>query len=126
MWRQKSRINWLQQGDLNTNFFHRAVKIRAKRNAIHGANLGEKGAALPKALKQKVFYHFRKQFSCKNRNWDAIFNLEFSKISSKEAEELENPFTLEEIKEAIWSCENSKAPGSDGFNAFFFKNVGIY
>lgn len=34
---------------------------------------------------------------------------------------LEEPFSLKEIKEAVWYCDDSKALGLDGFNLFFFK-----
>ena len=32
--RQKSRINWLAEGDLNTTYFHRMCQVRASYNAI--------------------------------------------------------------------------------------------
>jgi hypothetical protein len=33
-WRQRSRINWLQHGDMNTRFFHHTTKDRRRRNKI--------------------------------------------------------------------------------------------
>jgi len=30
--------------------------------------------------------------------------------------------TEEEMKEAVWMCEGSKSPGSDGFNFNFIKH----
>ncbi|KAL4386499.1 hypothetical protein GQ457_09G030020 [Hibiscus cannabinus] len=36
IWRQKSRVTWLKEGDMNTEFFHRTAKIRSMRNVITG------------------------------------------------------------------------------------------
>ncbi|KAJ8643918.1 hypothetical protein MRB53_005666 [Persea americana] len=33
-WKQKSRVNWLQEGNRNTKFFHLASKIRGSKNRI--------------------------------------------------------------------------------------------
>lgn len=34
---------------------------------------------------------------------------------------LEKPFSLEELKDAIWDCDGDKTPGPDGFSLEFFK-----
>ncbi|XP_057734532.1 uncharacterized protein LOC130949963 [Arachis stenosperma] len=39
----------------------------------------------------------------------------------EEATELEMMPTTEEIKEAVWDCESTKTPGSDGYNMNFIK-----
>ena len=36
MWRQRSRISWMQSGDRNTRFFHEKVSARYKKNLIEG------------------------------------------------------------------------------------------
>lgn len=38
LWRQKSRVNWLNHGDRNTHFFHMATMVRRKRNKIEALN----------------------------------------------------------------------------------------
>ena len=34
LWRQSSRVLWLEVGDRNTNFFHRSTSIHKRRNMI--------------------------------------------------------------------------------------------
>ena len=39
--RQKSRINWLREGDLNTLFFHRICHVRSSYNAIELSSMAQ-------------------------------------------------------------------------------------
>lgn len=45
----------------------------------------------------------------------------FPQISVEDNAALTVPFTMEEIKEAVWSCEEERSPGPDGFNFTFYK-----
>ena len=36
IWRQRSRISWMQSGDRNTRFFHEKALVRYKNNFIEG------------------------------------------------------------------------------------------
>lgn len=46
-------------------------------------------------------------------NLDGIY---FKEISEAESEFLAAPFSMEELEEAVWSCEGSKSLGPDRFN----------
>ena len=43
------------------------------------------------------------------------------RITREEAAELEVMPSPEKIREAVWDCESSKTPGSDGYNMNFIK-----
>ncbi|KAK9074986.1 hypothetical protein SSX86_003305 [Deinandra increscens subsp. villosa] len=47
---------------------------------------------------------------------------DFKRISRSQASELIKDFSAEELKEVVWNCAPSKAPGLDGFNIKFFKH----
>ena len=40
-WRQKSRIQWLKEGDKNTKFFHRTANANRHHNCIESITYGE-------------------------------------------------------------------------------------
>ncbi|KAG8479491.1 hypothetical protein CXB51_029692 [Gossypium anomalum] len=110
IWRQKSRMTWLKDRDSNTAFFHRAVKIKAKRKFVHGMKTGNSWYSEPKELKKKMFNFFRDHFSYPSKKWKMDMVLKFNRLKEVEALKLEVPFCMEEIKEAVWSCDENKAP----------------
>ncbi|KAH1038448.1 hypothetical protein J1N35_040191 [Gossypium stocksii] len=112
-WRQKSRLTWFKEGDSNTAFFHRAVKFKVKRKIIFGMRIGNSWISKPKELKEKVFNFFRNHFSCSSRRWGLDLALKFKRLKDAEVLSLEIFFSMKEIKEAAWSCDENKAPGPD-------------
>ncbi|TYG88300.1 hypothetical protein ES288_A12G011200v1 [Gossypium darwinii] len=122
LWRQKSRMMWLKEGDANTKFFHRAVKIKAKRRTIYRMKIGNAWCNNPRELKKRVYEFFKNHFKGRWRRWRMEMDLNFKRLKGTKVEQLEEPFSREEIREAVWSCEELKAPGPDGFNMCFFRN----
>ncbi|KAF3567732.1 hypothetical protein DY000_02018584 [Brassica cretica] len=57
---QKSRINWLREGDLNTTYFHRICQVRASYNAIRSF-LTASGILItdPLQMSQLAIAHFQ-------------------------------------------------------------------
>ena len=41
----------------------------------------------------------------------------------EQAELLESPFFMDEIRAVVWSCASHKAPGPDGINFYFYKKA---
>lgn len=51
-----------------------------------------------------------------------LLNSLFKKLSFEDACFLDQPFTFEEIKEAVWSCGGEKSSGPDGFTFKLIKH----
>ncbi|KAK3187757.1 hypothetical protein Dsin_027318 [Dipteronia sinensis] len=111
MWRQKSRVKWLKKGDKNSKFFHSMANGRRRTNLI--------GDILFDGV--RVSDPTRSHF--KNVPWQRpkIRDLNLKRLSEEERDFLERPFTIEEVQEAVSSCDGNKAPGQDGMNLNFIK-----
>ncbi|XP_057425973.1 uncharacterized protein LOC130719367 [Lotus japonicus] len=64
LWRQKSRVNWLNHGDKNTRFFHTATMVRRKRNKIEALDNGD-GTSItdPEELRFMVREFFKELYT---------------------------------------------------------------
>nr|GEX94408.1 transposon TX1 uncharacterized [Tanacetum cinerariifolium] len=63
----------------------------------------------------------REEFKEARSNRPCFSSSRFRKLSDHKACFMESHMSVEEIKEAVVGCANSKAPGSDGFNFKFIK-----
>ena len=125
--KQKARIQWLKLGDQNTNFFRKTIKARNSRNTIKAINLAN-GCRIedPENIKQEAVAHFQ-NILCSdgpstNHN-QYLDNLDGLSWSPQHLDSLNSRITHEEIKNAIFSMKDSKAPGPDGFTSLFYKKT---
>ncbi|XP_062093360.1 uncharacterized protein LOC133799353 [Humulus lupulus] len=56
------------------------------------------------------------------RVWVGVDGISWSPISSVMASFLERPFAKDEIRQAVFSCDGTKAPGPDGFSMVVYQN----
>ena len=120
-----SRIQWLKLGDQNTSFFHKSVKARNSRNTITSITL-ETGDRIedPDTIKQEVINHFQSVLG--GNLQDSIseeYQMDGLVWSSNHLDIPNSGVTHEEIKNALFSIDDSKAPGPDGFSSLFFKRA---
>lgn len=101
-------MRWLKEGDVNNVTFHRTINRGGVEIGFWG-----KGA---------VFEHFHSHFK-KREGVRLRMPMELVKawVEEKERDGLVNEFTEEEVRDAVWECEDSKSPGPDGFNFGFLK-----
>lgn len=115
---QKSKVNWLLNGEKNTRFFHRAMVKRRAANAIKKLTVGDTLLTDAVAIKAAFQCHFQERLT--ESNGEKVFDLGTTisnKLSQAQSMSLEAAFTLEEVKMALDMTDKTKAPGPDGVNA---------
>ena len=52
----------------------------------------------------------------------SVENMQFRFVSVSQGASLIKPFSLEEVKEAVWNCDSNKSPGHNGIHFGFIKD----
>ncbi|GKV36996.1 hypothetical protein SLEP1_g45072 [Rubroshorea leprosula] len=120
---EKSRKAWLNLGDANTSFFHKCIKGRWRRNEMTSIQIKGTQILCASRMMEEIASFFEDIF--KEEQWDKpkLEGVSFKQISQLENDHLVGAFSEEEIDAAVRECDSSKAPGPDGFNFVFVKNV---
>lgn len=125
--KQKARVQWLKLGDSNTHFFFHAMKERYLQDSIEILH-DENGAKLitTNDIQQKVMRFYKGLMgttALQLPSVDVAMLRAGIQVSSTDATALIQPITSHEIEAALWSIDEVKAPGIDGFNILFFKKA---
>jgi len=73
-------------------------------------------------VREAVFNHFSNHFKDPNVVRPTTLNLNFQTLSVREGADITKPFNMEELKSAVWDCDNFKCPVPDGVNFGFIKD----
>lgn len=120
-WRQRSRIQWLKDGDKNSSFFHAVTRGRRARNKFsvieneYGQNFYEEDHIVDAF---SLFYQH--MFSTGNTDASSVVREALSpKISAETNQQLICIPNKAEVRVAVFSSHPDKAPGPDGFSAVY-------
>ncbi|RVX17539.1 hypothetical protein CK203_003885 [Vitis vinifera] len=120
-WRQKSRELWLKEGDRNTCFFHRMANAHRRNNSLDRIMINGEWLTEDQEVRKGIVNAFQNLLS-EESGWRAdIEGLHLNQLNSREAEDLEMPFSEEEIHFALTEMRGDKFPGPDGFTAVFWQ-----
>lgn len=124
--KEKSRIQWLQNGDKNLPFFHQMIKSHISKNYISKIIDGQGLIQESKEGIDNAFIHFYKELLGSAPSsaylWEHEDHFTFNTtLEESQIDLLGAGVTSEEIKAALFSMKDGKSPGPDGFPAGFFK-----
>ena len=125
---QRSRAGWLKHGDCNTGFFQAYASARRKKNMIKKLK-DENGNILEgmDILKPHIKGYFNNLFTSEVNFVDpAVINKVQTKVTDQMNDMLMAPYTADDVRKAVFSIGDLKAPGPDGLHAIFFKNIGAF
>lgn len=129
LWKQRSMVDWLKEGDLNTKYFHSRSSQRFKVNFLYKL-INKDGMCLSDkhGLRSLALYHFFDIFKTsrtdQNIQWNRHMDVIKGSISEDSIRILNEPFLTVDIREAFTN-KLIQSSWSKWLSSFvFFKNVG--
>lgn len=123
MWNQRSKVDWLKHGDLNTKYFHCRATERNKRNFISGLE-NEHGDWIEdeNQIGDMLISYFSSLFTSANPSaLEPVLEGVIPRVSRAMNEEFLRPFKLEEVNLALKQMDADRAPGPNGLRLLFYK-----
>ena len=123
LWMQRSRVDWLKEGDRNMKFFHRKAVWRARKNRIKSL-LDEHGGVHTdsKVMAEMTSSYFANLFTADPLLCaDPVTNLINALVTDIMNEGLCAEFMDKEVSDALFQIGPLKAHGPDGFPTRIFQ-----
>lgn len=124
-WHHMSNERWLLKGNNNTDFFHKVANGRRRKNSMVSLECGSTVVERTKNLLAHATEYYRDLFGSAPGNIcqiDATLWSQDELISLEENEDLTRPFSLEEIKHALFEMRSNRAPGPDDIPVEFYQH----
>lgn len=123
-WKQRAKVYWLRDGDLNTKLFHAVASARRKRSKISklehaGGNIVDDQAGMEDITKN----YFESLFQPMQGEYDHVVEHVTVRVDEADNAKLIAPFTISEFRKAHSQMHSDKAPGPDGLNPAFYKKI---
>lgn len=123
-WKQRAKVFWLTDGDLNTKYFHQQASNRRRKNLLKGlCNKEGTWCSEDEDVEQIVLDYFGELFSSSGPTNIPITVGVLPRIVTEEMNVvLTRPITATEVHKALKQMHPSKALGPDGFSPAFYQH----
>ena len=121
----RSRVEWSEEGEKNSQFFEQLLKSNKRRSAIKEIyNEHQEMVKDCKGIIKIIRDFYKNLYACKNlETSDDVKNMflnDLPKLSNENREFCECPITQDECFQALKEMKWNKSPGNDGFTAEFY------
>ena len=127
MWRQRSKIMWLKDGDKNTKFFHSKASQRLRRNYItrlHDAN--GNWCTHQQQINDTIVDCYIDLFTTsRSEHLEEVVDIIPKVVKAEMNADLTGDFIAMEVEVALKQMAPLKAPGRDGMPPLFYQNYWI-
>lgn len=124
MWRQRSKILWLFDGDKNIRFFHNKASQQRQRDYITKLyNADGRWCSRQAQINDIIVNFYESLFTTEEPNkFEEVIDTISHVVTNEMNEKLEVEFTLEEVEVALKQMAPLKAPGPDGMPPLFYQS----
>ncbi|KAK1685871.1 hypothetical protein QYE76_046719 [Lolium multiflorum] len=124
-WRQRAKIKNCILGDENTKYFHLCASGRLQKNQIKNLDSDDDITVFSHHAKASILHAFFKELlgtpihAVDRPDWDTL--VASTSLDSTQVASIIHPFSIEEIRAALFSMNDNSSPGPDGFGPAFYK-----
>lgn len=118
-WRQRSRCNWLKQGDKNTRFFHACASARVRKNLVLSIEHDGIQITDQEGIRNHFLQTFKKQLGVSKQVVHFMPEALYQPMQA--LIQLQDPFTENEVQRAVNMLAGNKASGPDGLPNEFLR-----
>ncbi|KAL9684952.1 hypothetical protein QQ045_022394 [Rhodiola kirilowii] len=129
LWRQRARTEWLKDEDRNNAFFIAKSTQRMDKKFINKLKTqeGKEVNSTDDILKEFAdYFHdlFQAQEMMPEEIWEDVLSIVPKKVNDEMNQRLLEPYTIDEIRAALFQMHPTKAPGIDGFQHYSIRVFG--
>lgn len=121
LWKQRSKVRWLLDGDRNTKFFHHSAKSRGTVNRIDRISVGNSSFTEGGLIREQAVGYFSNLMQATPIiPSESLFQVMGPSVSADQNSTLIAVPTSTEVRQAVFKLKSNSSPGPDDFSGIFF------
>jgi hypothetical protein len=120
--KQKARDKFMLDGDKNSKYFHLLAKHKKRKLKILTLSHGDNMAQDENGINQLATSFYKNLFGPSQDSSISLDNLYMKRLDDEDRDFLTSPFSMEEVKDVVFSLKHNSAPSPDGFPYEFFQD----